>query len=100
MLIDTIEQKITIKCEEKARIISFSGIKNILSTPTQLKRVETKADLSSETSVVGVHLLKSESCIPIKLASADEKTNFIAAMKTFGVPPPRSEQRKSSRPRV
>ncbi|PFH32010.1 hypothetical protein BESB_019510 [Besnoitia besnoiti] len=96
MFIDTVEQKITIKCEEKARIITFSGIKNLLSTPTQLKRVETKANLTTETSVVGVHLFKTESCIPIKLTSAEEKVNFLAAMKTFGVPPPRSEQRKSS----
>ncbi|PHJ20140.1 imc sub-compartment protein isp1 [Cystoisospora suis] len=96
MIIDTVEQKITIKCEEKARIIAFSGIKNLLSTPAQLKRVETKANLTEEKSVIGVHLFKTESCIPIKLSSPEEKVNFIAAMKTFGVPPPRMDQRKSS----
>lgn len=83
---------------EKKRKVPFNSIRNVLATPQQLARVETRHNLANEPLAVGIHIYKSESCIPMLMETEADKHNFVEMMKAFGIPPPKSKKPEASGP--
>eukprot|EP00922_Rhytidocystis_sp_ex-Travisia-forbesii_P001764 GHVS01002493.1.p1 GENE.GHVS01002493.1~~GHVS01002493.1.p1 ORF type:complete len:182 (+),score=39.83 GHVS01002493.1:199-744(+) len=75
------EESLSISCEDKVRVIPISDIKSLLSTREQLKRVETKADLTDDPNCVAMHLAESGNCIPIRFAQSESKLLFLQFIK-------------------
>ena len=47
---------------------------------------------------VGIHIYKSESCIPMLMETEADKHNFVEMVKAFGIPPPKSKKPEASGP--
>ncbi|CDJ42163.1 hypothetical protein, conserved [Eimeria necatrix] len=85
--------------QEKSRWVPFNTVKNILTTPQQLARVETQGDFAQEPLAVGLHISKTESCIPLLLENEADKCNFVEMLKSFGIHPHKSKKSEASEDR-
>eukprot|EP00922_Rhytidocystis_sp_ex-Travisia-forbesii_P026475 GHVS01038756.1.p1 GENE.GHVS01038756.1~~GHVS01038756.1.p1 ORF type:complete len:181 (-),score=33.51 GHVS01038756.1:694-1236(-) len=75
------DESLSISCEDKVRVIPVADIKSLLSTREQLKRVETKADLTDDPNCVAMHLAESGNCIPIRFGKTESKLLFLQFIK-------------------
>lgn len=96
LVLDMNTHSFVIRSGEKKRVVPFNTIKNVLATPQQLARVDTRRDLTSDPVAVGLHLYKAESCIPLRMETEDDKYNLVETLKLFGIPPPKSKKPEES----
>jgi len=70
----------TIQSEDKSRKVMLRDIRDVLSEPGQLKRVETKATIIDDPSCLALHIDKSGSCIVFRCNSATERKDLVTAL--------------------
>ncbi|KAL8270389.1 hypothetical protein Esti_005684 [Eimeria stiedai] len=92
LFLDTIGRSLTIRSDDKMRMVPLNTIKNVLATPQQLQRVDTQKDLANDPLAVGLHLCKMESCIPLRMENEADKHNLVEMLKHFGIPPQKQKK--------
>ncbi|OEH78963.1 IMC sub-compartment protein ISP1 [Cyclospora cayetanensis] len=100
LVLDINSRSLVIRNGEKMRVVPFNTIKNVLATPQQLARVDTQQDITNDPYAVGLHLYKTESCIPMRMESNEDKQNLIEMLKSFGIPPQKSKKIEGNQPAV
>ncbi|KAL8433641.1 hypothetical protein Efla_005280 [Eimeria flavescens] len=96
--LDTVTRSLTIRSEDKMRMVPLNTIKNVLATPQQLARVDIQKDLTNDPLAVGLHLCKMESCIPLRMENEADKHNLVEMLKSFGIPPQKQKKADPNRP--
>lgn len=82
---------LSIRCNEKLRILNVSDIQNLLYGKKELRKVETKADIKNDLCCVALHLVGTGNCIPLHFETQHETMMFVDLVQrvklTTGTPP-------------
>ncbi|KEP61212.1 UNVERIFIED_CONTAM: IMC sub-compartment protein ISP2 [Hammondia hammondi] len=72
---------IELSCERKSRVVNLSGIRNILYTAEQLRRVDCSAGISKDDYCVALHLTSSGNCIPLFFSNPEDRDCFVLVLQ-------------------
>ncbi|CBZ50753.1 unnamed protein product [Neospora caninum Liverpool] len=72
---------IELSCERKSRVVKLSGIRNILYTAEQLRRVDCSAGISKNDFCVALHLVTSGNCIPLFFSNPEDRDCFVLVLQ-------------------
>lgn len=96
LMLDLNTRSLVIRNGAKMRVVAFSNVKNVLTTPQQLARVETQGDITKDPVAVALHLSTADSCIPLRMDTEEDKLHFVETLKRFGIPPQKSSKPEGS----
>eukprot|EP00922_Rhytidocystis_sp_ex-Travisia-forbesii_P070908 GHVS01105842.1.p1 GENE.GHVS01105842.1~~GHVS01105842.1.p1 ORF type:complete len:799 (+),score=85.68 GHVS01105842.1:421-2817(+) len=68
---------LSIRCNEKVRILNVSDIQNLLYGRRELRKVETKANIKNDNCCVALHLVGSGNCIPLHFETQQRAMMFV-----------------------
>eukprot|EP00922_Rhytidocystis_sp_ex-Travisia-forbesii_P070907 GHVS01105841.1.p1 GENE.GHVS01105841.1~~GHVS01105841.1.p1 ORF type:complete len:731 (+),score=107.57 GHVS01105841.1:437-2629(+) len=71
------KRTLSIRCNEKVRILNVSDIQNLLYGRRELRKVETKANIKNDKCCVALHLVGSGNCIPLHFETPERAMMFV-----------------------
>lgn len=80
--LDRTHEHLLLSCDKRVRLIPLHDIKAFLSTPEQLKRVESCSIPIQPEICAAIHLGSSGNCIPLFFDFARDKALFLEVVET------------------